>query len=463
MLALYLLRFRPLERNGNCIKFALSQQPERRMRYYSTNHISPVVSFEDAVFKGLPEDNGLYMPAQIPGVPPGFFSPGSGRSLHEIARIMLSPYAEGEIDMAALDAIIEDAFNFDVPLVPLYNGMYVAELFHGPTLAFKDFGARFMARVMGHFNRDNARDIHILVATSGDTGSAVAQGFYSVDGVHVTLLYPVGKVSAIQERQLTTVGGNVTALEVDGTFDDCQRMVKEAFLDGELNKSMMLSSANSINIARLLPQSLYYAFAYCSLPADVRRVMVSVPSGNFGNLCGGLIAKRMGLPIDTFVAATNINHVVPDYLQTGIFLPRPSIGTISNAMDVGNPSNFARILDLYGGDYAGITGDVEGHFLADDATKRIIQRVYEQHGYIMCPHTAVGFGALERAMANSAGFTGISLSTAHPAKFGDIVDPLISEPVRMPERLKRIVEREKKALDMGASFDDLKSYLMDHK
>ncbi len=430
------------------------------MRYYSTNHRIPPVSFSEAVFKGLPEDNGLFMPENIPALSKAFIKELPGKSFTEVAMEIIRPFVGDEIDEEALGEIISQAFNFDIPLVPLGKRIHVLELFHGPTLAFKDFGARFMARIMAHFLKNDDRKVHILVATSGDTGSAVAQGFFGVEGIEVTLLYPKGKVSKIQEQQLTTVGGNVTALEVEGTFDDCQRMVKEAFLDKQLNEKLQLSSANSINIARLLPQSLYYAYAAGKLMYADKPIVVSVPSGNFGNLCGGLMAKRMGIPIEFFIAATNINKVVPEYLATGNFTPRASIRTISNAMDVGNPSNFARILDLYKNDHETITRDILGAFFTDQDTESFIRAVHHDHGYLMCPHTAIGYGALKAAFENMEEPVGVCLSTAHPAKFTDVVEPLTLAGVDIPGKLKMIIKKKKSAIPMDGEPRHLKTYLM---
>ena len=351
------------------------------MQFYSTNRKVTPVSFKEAVIKGLPDDNGLFMPERIPHFPSEFIKGLPGLTFQEIAFQSAHLVIENEIDDADLKVIVEDAFNFEVPLKHIHGNMHVLELFHGPTLAFKDFGARFMARVMGHFLKSDGREINILVATSGDTGSAVAQGFLGVEGIKVTLLYPKGKVSKIQEQQLTTLGQNITALEVDGTFDDCQLLVKTAFLDDELNQEMNLSSANSINIARLLPQSFYYTYAYSRLMNQHKRIYFSVPSGNFGNLSGGLLAKKMGVPIAGFIAASNANDIVPNYLKTAQFLPRPSVQTISNAMDVGNPSNFVRLMDLYDQDYKAIIEDVKGLSFDDDQTRALIKEVYENNNY----------------------------------------------------------------------------------
>ncbi len=431
------------------------------MQYYSTKREVGKASFKEAVLKGLPDDNGLYMPEYIPVLDKGFLRELSEKSFHQIAYEVSSQFIEEEISESDLKNIIRSAFDFEVPVVNINDNIFVLETFHGPTLAFKDFGARFMARVMGHFLKEDKREVNILVATSGDTGSAVAQGFLGVEGVKVTLLYPKGKVSKIQEQQLTTIGGNVTALEVDGTFDDCQKMVKEAFLDKELNGKMNLSSANSINIARLLPQSFYYFYAYSLVAEYPEEIIFCTPSGNFGNLCAGVLAWRMGLPVKKFVAATNANDIVPAYLENGVFDPKPSIMTLSNAMDVGNPSNFPRILELYDGSHEKMSGHMIGRVYNDMETKAIIKEVDEKFDYLLCPHSAIGYEGLadtleERGMNEK----GIFISTASPAKFGDVVEPVIGKKVVIPERLQKIVEREKKAISLGNKPEDLKRFLL---
>lgn len=430
------------------------------MKFYSTNKKAPLASFQEAVFKGLPEDNGLYMPENIPALPSSFFDSLEDMTFSEIAFEVIKSFSEDEIPVNALREIVQNAFNFETEVVNLHDQVYALELFHGPTLAFKDYGARFMARVMSYFLQEKAKEAHILVATSGDTGSAVAQGFYKMPGIQVTLLYPKGKVSKIQEQQLTTVGENVTALEVDGTFDDCQKLVKTAFLDKELNEKMNLSSANSINIARLIPQSLYYFHAFRLVAAQNEKVLFSTPSGNFGNLSGGLLAQKMGLPINHFVAATNINKIVPEYLKTGLFEPKPSISTISNAMDVGNPSNFVRLLDLFDGDYEAIKKHISGIYFDDESTKNIIKEVARKYDYIMCPHTAIGYGALVNKMEETGSKPGVFLGTASPAKFGDVVNPVIGREVDIPKRLLEIVNRPKNAISMNADFSSFKEYLL---
>ncbi|MCG8305916.1 MAG: threonine synthase [Cytophagales bacterium] len=429
------------------------------MRFYSTNREVPSVSFKEAVLKGLPDDNGLYMPEVIPRFTDNFLKNLHRLSFNEIAFHSANMIVENEIDEITLRSIVDESFRFDVPVKNIHDNIHVLELFHGPTLAFKDFGARFMARTMGHFLRSDDREITILVATSGDTGSAVAQGFLGVEGIKVMLLYPGGKVSKIQEQQLTTIGQNITAIEIDGTFDDCQHLVKTAFLDEELNKRLNLSSANSINIARLLPQSFYYTYAFSRLEKRNTKIYFCVPSGNFGNLCGGLLAKKMGLPVEGFIAASNINDVVPQYLETSVFRPKKSVQTISNAMDVGNPSNFARLLDLYNGDYLEISKDIKGVSFNDNQTRDIIREVYTKYNYLMCPHTAIGYGGLSGYLGTRE--IGIYLSTAHPCKFKDIVEPIISEEVEIPLRLKKVIDKKKRAIAMTNEFDEFKSFLIE--
>ncbi len=430
------------------------------MRFYSTNKKVPSVSFKEAVIKGLPDDNGLFMPEIIPHFSDEFLRKLPQLTFQEIAFESAKLIIEDEISENELLSIIEGAFNFDVPLRNVHDNIHVLELFHGPTLAFKDFGARFMARVMGHFLKSDAKEINILVATSGDTGSAVAQGFLGVEGIKVTLLYPKGKVSKIQEQQLTTLGQNVTALEVGGTFDDCQHLVKTAFLDQELNKKLNLSSANSINIARLLPQSFYYTYAHSKLSDTSGNTYFCVPSGNLGNLCGGLLAKKMGVPIAGFIAASNANNIVPEFFRTLEFSPRASVQTISNAMDVGNPSNFSRLLDIYDHDYQRIIADIKGISFNDDQTRALITEVYEQHNYLMCPHTAIGYGGLKHFL--NPGDSGIFISTAHPCKFIDVVEPLISEKIEIPLRLQKIIKQEKQAISMTKEFANFKSFLLEN-
>src|SRR6187549_3702248 len=365
------------------------------MKFYSTNNPSIRVDLEQAVTQGLAPDNGLYMPESIPVLPNEFFDTLEQKSFQEIAFAVAKNIIGGDIPESELKRIVEHTIQFDAPMVKVEDGVFALELFHGPTLAFKDFGARFMSQLLGYFAKRQKQEIVILVATSGDTGSAVANGFLGVEGTRVVVLYPSGKVSDIQEKQFTTLGQNITALEVDGTFDDCQRLVKQAFLDDQLKTKYYLTSANSINIARLIPQSFYYFYAYAQVKDKTEPVVFSIPSGNFGNLTGGLLAKRMGLPIHHFIAATNVNDVVPEYLQTKLFKPRASRQTISNAMDVGNPSNFDRILNLYGGNFETLSSDIYGCFFTDEETQKAMRNVYSAKHYVMDPHGAIGYLGLK--------------------------------------------------------------------
>lgn len=430
------------------------------MRLYSTKNPSSDFSLKEAIFKGLPDDGGLFMPYVIPVLPNAFFENIQNLSLQEIAFEVSKNMLQGAVPGDALRNIVEDAINFEVPLVPLDENIYSLELFHGPTYAFKDFGARFMSRLMAYFIDNKQEEVNILVATSGDTGSAVAHGFLGVPGIHVTILYPSGKVSDMQEKQFTTLGSNITALEVDGTFDDCQKMVKQAFNDQKLNAAMKLTSANSINIARLIPQSFYYFYAYSRL--DKRKPLVfSVPSGNFGNLLGGLLAKKMGLPIYKFVAATNANHVVPDYLASGEFNPRPSVRTVSNAMDVGNPSNFERILNIFAESFEDIKSNIDGKHYTDEETKAIITAVHKEQGYILDPHSAIGYKGLKDYLVEEGkDLNGVFLSTAHPAKFLEVVEPLIDGEVQIPGALQEAMNKPKQSKPIPADFDALRAYLL---
>lgn len=431
------------------------------MQFFSTNRQSPDVSLQEAVFRGLPPDNGLYMPERIPTLPAEFFLQLDQLSLQEIAFEVSKALLGGDVPEADLKRLVEQAIQFEAPVLEVEPGVYVLELFHGPSMAFKDFGARFMAALMSHFLQKEQREINILVATSGDTGGAVAQGFYQTPGIKVTILYPTGKVSDIQEKQLTTLGGNVTALEVDGTFDDCQRLVKQAFLDDELRSQFNLASANSINISRLIPQAFYYFNAYAQLKKLGKPLVFSVPSGNFGNLSAGLLAWRMGLPVKQFIAATNLNHAVPDYLKSGEYAPLPSIETISNAMDVGNPSNFIRMKLLAGEEWAKIRSLVSGDFFDDTMTRQAIKAVHAQTGYVMCPHTAVAYLALKNHLRRAdEPVTGVFLSTAHPAKFLPTVEETIGQKLPLPERLEALLGKEKVAEPMSIQFEDFKAYLL---
>ncbi len=433
------------------------------MKLYSTKHESADVDLQEAIFRGLPPDNGLYMPYEIPAMPASFFESIHTLSLSEIAKAVCQNLLGDDLSDAEIEGIIDSSMTFEAPVVPLEENVGVLELFHGPSMAFKDFGARFMAAIMSHYLLKAKREIRILVATSGDTGGAVAQGFYNTPGISVTILYPRGKVSDIQEKQLTTLGGNVTALEIDGTFDDCQRLVKEAFLDADLRSAFNLASANSINIARLIPQSFYYFAAYAALRKQgiQKPVVFSVPSGNFGNLSAGLMAYQMGLPIQAFVAACNANHPVPDYLATGNYEPKPSVETISNAMDVGAPSNFIRMQILAGTDIEKVRALVKGYFTSDETTKDIMLEVYQRTGYVMCPHTAVAYDGLKQYEAEYGGdFYGVMLSTAHYAKFLPTVEATLGTQVEVPIRLAELLDKEKKSIPMGTDFEGFKKYLL---
>ncbi|MFH1195613.1 MAG: threonine synthase [bacterium] len=432
------------------------------MHYYSTNKKSKSVTFREAVMKGLADDGGLFMPEYIPTFDHDIFKDIKKYSFQEIGFEIASRFIEDEISDNDLHVIINDAINFPAPLVKLNDSLSVLELFHGPTLAFKDFGARFMARVMSQFIKDSHEQMNILVATSGDTGSAVANGFFDAEGINVFLLYPKNKVSEIQEKQLTTLDKNITALEIDGTFDDCQRMVKSAFMDDELKSKMNLSSANSISIARLLPQIFYYFEAYKQLPSFDKDVLISVPSGNLGNLTGGLIAKKMGLPISKFIAATNANNVFTEYIESGQFVPRPSVKTFSNAMDVGNPSNLARINHLFNNDVSLIRDVIFSSSYSDDETILAIKEVNVNFGYTIDPHGAVGYLALKDYFKNISPetYSAIVVETAHPAKFKDIVESATGNEIDMPEILAECLMKEKRAVELSADYSSLKEFLI---
>lgn len=430
------------------------------MKLYSTKNKSKFVSLKEAVFKGLPEDNGLYMPESIPTLPSSFFQNLKSLSFQEIGINVCKSLFKGAIPEKNIRELIEASITFPAPLVSLDEEKKVLELFHGPSLAFKDFGARFMAQLMSYFNQEDKRELVILVATSGDTGGAVAAGFHKTPGIKVVILYPSGKVSHLQEKQLTTLGHNIAALEIDGTFDDCQSLVKQAFLDQELNNNIRLSSANSINIARLIPQSFYYFEAYKQLEKTEKKVVFSIPSGNFGNLTAGLFAKKMGLNIHQFIAATNVNDVVPEFLLTGSYNPRPSIRTLSNAMDVGNPSNFARMMDLFGFTWNSITKDIKGYAYSDKKTKEGMKEVYNKYNYVIDPHGAVGYLALKEYQQENKESCGIILETAHPAKFLDDVQDILGRNVEIPERLAVLANETKIATKLTTQFNDFKNWLL---
>lgn len=431
------------------------------MKYYSTNLKAADATLEEAVVKGLASDRGLFMPREIKPLPQEFYEHIEELSFQEIAYRVADAFFGEDIPADTLKQIVYDTLSFDVPLVKVTDNIYSLELFHGPTLAFKDVGARFMARLLGYFIRkEGKKEVNVLVATSGDTGSAVANGFLGVEGIHVYVLYPKGKVSEIQEKQFTTLGRNITALEVDGTFDDCQALVKAAFMDRELNEHLQLTSANSINVARFLPQAFYYFYAYAQLKKAGRaaNAVVCVPSGNFGNITAGLFGKRMGLPVSRFIAANNRNDIFYQYLQTGVYSPRPSIATIANAMDVGDPSNFARVLDLYRNSHEAICTDISGATYTDEQIADTMRRVWQEHHYLLDPHGACGYRALAEGL--QPGETGIFLETAHPAKFKDTVEKIIGESISIPAKLQAFMSGEKQSQPMSREFADFKKYLL---
>ena len=429
------------------------------MLYYSTNKISPKVSFREATIKGQAPDKGLYFPEIIPKVSQNLLDNLKNKPKAEIAFEVIHPYVGGVIPDNELLEICEHTVSFDFPLVPVTENISSLELFHGPTLAFKDVGARFMSRCLGYFSKGNDKEITVLVATSGDTGSAVANGFLGVEGVKVVILYPSGKVSKIQELQLTTLGQNITALEVQGTFDDCQQMVKRAFTDEELNQKHFLTSANSINVARWLPQQFYYFFALAQWKEETPPV-ICVSSGNFGNICAGLLAHVSGMPASHFVAACNSNDVFTRYLASGEFSAMDAVATISNAMDVGNPSNFVRILELFKHDYTTISNLISSCKISDEETRKTIARVYQQHNYLTDPHGAVGFASLEQYLNEHPSQKGFFLETAHPVKFSDVVEEVIGKPLEIPALMKHLFQLEKKSIRVKAEYEELKSYLM---
>ena len=430
------------------------------MYYYSTNKISPPVSLAEAVISGLAPDGGLYMPERIDRLDNDFFERMYEMDFKEIALEVAAHFLKNDVPFEKLKSMVYDTLDFPVPLAHIHDNIHTLELFHGPTMAFKDVGARFMARLLGYFTRNEQQELNVLVATSGDTGSAVANGFYKVPGIRVFVLYPKGLVSSIQEKQFTSLGENITVIEVEGTFDDCQALVKQAFADEELNKQMKLSSANSINWARLLPQSFYYFWGVAQMGRNAENIVCAVPSGNFGNICAAMIAKRLGLHISRFIAATNINDITPQYLKTGVFSPRPSVATIANAMDVGNPSNFARIADLYNNSHQAILNDVEGFVCTDDQIRATIKEVYARHGYLLDPHGAIGYQALSNYLNNRPSDTGFFIETAHPAKFTETVESVIAEKIELPANLARFAAGKKQTVEMQAQFDELKRFLL---
>ena len=437
------------------------------MNYYSTNKKAPIATLEKAVVKGLAEDKGLYMPENIKPLPQEFFDDIDKMTFQEIAYTVADSFFGEDVDAESLKQIVYDTLAFETPVVPVTETIYTLELFHGPTLAFKDVGARFMARLLQYFLKKEGKlgkggeaNVNVLVATSGDTGSAVANGFLGVDGIHVYVLYPKGKVSPIQECQFTTLGQNITAIEVDGVFDDCQALVKNAFMDADLNAHMKLTSANSINVARFLPQAFYYFNAYAQLKKQGKadQMVMCVPSGNFGNICAALFGHRMGLPIKRFVAANNANDIFYNYLQTGEYKPQPSKATLANAMDVGDPSNFARIHELYKGDHKAITSLISGATYKDEQIAETMKQCYAETKYVLDPHGACGYQALKDLL--QPGEVGVFCETAHPAKFKEKVDAILSTDIDIPARLQAFMKGTKQSIDMTREFADFKAYLM---
>ena len=431
------------------------------MKYYSTNGQAPLATLHDAVVKGLASDKGLYMPERIKPLPQAFYDHIEDLSFQEIAYNVADAFFGEDVPSETLKQIVYDTLSFDVPVVKVKENIYSLELFHGPTLAFKDVGARFMARLLSYFIRQEGKEqVNVLVATSGDTGSAVANGFLGVDGIHVYVLYPKGKVSPIQECQFTTLGQNITALEIDGVFDDCQALVKNAFMDADLKQHMKLTSANSINVARFLPQAFYYFYAYAQLKklGKASDLVVCVPSGNFGNICSALFGKKMGLPVKRFIAANNANDIFFKYLQTGRYEPKPSVQTIANAMDVGDPSNFARIYDLYGKDHAAICADISGATYSDEQIADTIREVQAETGYICDPHGACGYRALKEGLKE--GEVGLFLETAHPAKFKSTVDKILGADIEIPAKLQAFMKGTKQSIPLSKEFTEFKNFLM---
>lgn len=429
------------------------------MNYFSTNHLSPAVSFKTATINGLAPDKGLYFPKEVPDFDSAFFKNISSYSKEEIAMQMIAPYVGDEIPRDELKKIVSETVNFDFPLVHVHDDIFSLELFHGPTLAFKDVGARFMSRCLGYFVKNNNRKITVLVATSGDTGGAVANGFFGIPGIDVVILYPSGKVSNLQEVQLTTLGNNIHALEVAGTFDDCQRLVKQAFVDSGLKQDLFLTSANSINIARWLSQQFYYAFAWQQWPDKSHPPVISVPSGNLGNICAGMLAHHSGLPVAHFIAACNANNAFTQYLDTRNYQSKPTLATISNAMDVGDPSNFVRILQMYEKRYEPLAAIVSSESITDEQTKESLLQVYADYGYLMDPHGAVAYRALKNYLANDAGGGGIFLETAHPIKFNEVIEPLIQKTLHVPDAIGNLLDREKQKVKIDADFTLLVDFL----
>ncbi|WP_298342562.1 threonine synthase [uncultured Algibacter sp.] len=429
------------------------------MNYYSLNHKAPNTSFKDAVIKGLAPDKGLYFPESIEPLPQSFWDNFENLSYSEIAFQAIKQFVSPEIPEAILKTIVEETLSFDFPVVKLNENISTLELFHGPTMAFKDVGARFMARCLGYFNQNNTNEVTVLVATSGDTGGAVANGFLGVKGVNVVILYPSGKVSDIQEKQLTTLGQNIKALEVNGTFDDCQAMVKTAFLDEELTSKMQLTSANSINVARWLPQLFYFMFAYKQLHKKYEDIVFSVPSGNFGNICAGMMAQQLGLPIKHFIASNNANNVVTRYLQSQLYEPKPSIQTISNAMDVGAPSNFIRIQEIYKNKFDSLKQNVSSYSFTDEETKAAMLEIYNNYNYVADPHGAVGYLGSKTYLKENPNAHCVFLETAHPTKFLDVVIEVIKEEQPLPKQIQEVIDKEKESVVIS-SYQGLKAFLL---
>ena len=428
------------------------------MKFFSLHNSSPKVSFQEAVIKGIAPDKGLYFPENINKLPVEFFENIEQYSNHEIAFELIKQFVGDEIPEKDLKNIIADTLNFEFPLIEIEDGIFSLELFHGPTMAFKDVGGRFMARCLSYFNKGNNNEVTVLVATSGDTGGAVASGFLGVKGVNVVILYPSGKVSDVQEKQLTTLGQNIKALEVDGTFDDCQKMVKTAFLDEEITGKIQLTSANSINIARWLPQMFYFAFAFKQLKIKNKNLVFSIPSGNYGNICAGMMAKQLGLPINHFIAATNANRIVPNYMETGKYIPLPSVQTISNAMDVGDPSNFIRIQNIYNNDFEALEKDLNAYSFSDEQTREAMLKIFKETQYIADPHGAVAYLGLKKYLEDHSNCQGIFLETAHPVKFLDVVEPVIGKSIAYPPQIEAVINKTKQATYIH-TYEELKYFL----
>ena len=430
------------------------------MQYFSTNQQSPSVGFKEATINGQAPDKGLYFPTEIPRLSKEWMDNIANYSNEEIAYQVIKPYVGDAIPESVLRTIASETVNFDIPLKKVTDDIYSLELYHGPTLAFKDIGARFMSRCLGYFVKGLSKKVTVLVATSGDTGGAVANGFYDVEGVDVVILYPSGKVSSVQEKQLTTLGKNIHALEVEGTFDDCQQMVKQAFTDEALNEQLFLTSANSINVARWLPQQFYYFFAYKQWAQKNNPPVISVPSGNFGNICAGILASVSGLPVKHFIAACNANDIVPQFMQTQQYAPKQAVATISNAMDVGNPSNFIRILEIFQHQFVDLQKVLSSCSISDEETEATLQKVHEQEGYLLDPHGAVGYLALENYLQAHPEDKGMVLETAHPVKFYDVVEPIIGQAVPIPASVQQQLLLEKKSTKITADVELLKSFLL---